>query len=39
MIHQKPVSRSSEFIGKLNAVLFAPSDLEFLKRPRRFAGV
>ena len=25
MIHQKPISRSSEFIGKLNAVLFAPS--------------
>lgn len=39
MIHQKPVSRSSEFIGKLNAVLFAPSDLELFERPRRFAGV
>lgn len=33
MIHQKPVSRSSEFIGKLNAVLFAPSDLELFEAP------
>ena len=33
MIHQKPISRSSEFIGKLNAVLFAPSDLELFEAP------
>lgn len=33
MIHRQPVSRSSEFIGRLNAVLFAPSDLELFEAP------
>ena len=33
MIQQHPVSRSTEFIGRLNAVLFAPSDLEVFEAP------
>ena len=33
MIQKKPVYRSSEFIGKLNAVLFAPADLEIFEAP------
>lgn len=28
LINQQPVSKSSDFIGKLNVLLFAPSDLE-----------
>ncbi|MEG0404063.1 DNA replication/repair protein RecF [Anaerorhabdus sp.] len=28
LINQQPVSKSSDFIGKLNVVLFSPSDLE-----------
>jgi DNA replication and repair protein RecF len=27
MVHHQPVKRSSEFVGQLNAVLFAPDDL------------
>lgn len=33
MIAGQPVSRATEFIGKLNAVLFAPSDLEVFEAP------
>ena len=32
IINDKPVKRSSEFIGKLNAVLFKPSDLELFNQ-------